>query len=257
MKKLLVLLIISAVRLFAAESSPFQQFDNNISAGVAMVSSPGNYWASTLNANGQALFDNGVWLNLMVTTKLAFNFENNSNSSVSKTYNNSSGSSFGLSGGYAFLFDDKYNLIPYIGFAYSNQLLAVNENSIQQFIIEDPSYNWSLGVKGEWLAIPQVLKAAFDLGFNYGDHQSVVPNSGNGSLAHYNYSLYTLSATPSVQWNFTKRITMIGYYQFNYNFSNSMSSPNVSYSNIGVDSSQYIMSNYIQNVLGINFGVLF
>lgn len=241
----------------ANESSPFQKFDNNISAGIAVISSPGNYWASNLNATGQALFDNGVWLNLLAGTKLSFNFDNNNNSSVSKTYNNSSASSFGLTGGYAFLVDGKYNLIPHIGFSYTNQLLAVNENSIQQFIIEDPAYNYSFGLKNEMIIIPAKLKIALDLNFNIGDHQSVVPNSDNGSLGHYNYTLYTFTATPAIQWNFAERFTIIGYYQFNYNFSNSMSSPNVNYPDIGVSSSQYLMNNYVQNALGINFGVLF
>jgi len=257
MLRYLLIFLTLAPKLFAAESSPFQKFDNNISVGAALVSSPGNYWASALNANGQALFSNGVWLNVIASTKLSFNFANNDNSNISKTYNNSSGSNFGLSGGYAFLFANKYNVIPHVGFAYSNQLLAVNEDSIQQFIIEDPSFNWSFGVKNELIAIPNSLKLGLDLSFNYGDHRAVVPNSNDGSLGHYNYSLYTLSVTPSVQWNFSERFTMIGYYQFNYNFSNSSNPPNISYSSMNVDSGQYLMTNYVQNILGLNFGVLF
>ncbi len=241
----------------ALDSSPFQSFDNNVLAGVAGNSSPGNYWASTLNASGQALFDNGVWLNLLVTTKLALNFSNNANSSISKTYNNSSGSSLDISGGYAFLFTEQYNVIPHIGFAYANQLLAVNENSIQQFIIENPSSNWSVGLKNEYIAIPSVLKFSLDLGFNYGDHQSVIPNSSDGSLGHYNYALYTLSFSPAVQWNLTERFTMIGYYQFNYNFSNDVNPPSISYPDIEVNTNQYLMTNYIQNTLGLSVGILF
>lgn len=243
--------------VLANESSPFQRFDNNISAGIAGISSPGNYWASNLNANGQALFNNGVWLDVFATTKLSFNFDNNSNSSVSKTYNNSSASSFGLNGGYAVLINNRYNIIPHIGFYYANQLMAINENSIQQFIIEDPSYNYSMGVKNEMILIPSVLKIALDLNFNIGDHASVVPNSSDGSLGHYNYTLFTFTANPSIQWNFSERFAVMGYYQFNYNFSNSMSAPNVDYSDVGISSNQYLMNNYVQNVLGVNFGVLF
>jgi hypothetical protein len=239
------------------ESSPFLVFDNNVSAGLALISSPGNYWASNLNANGQALFNNGLWLDLFATTKLSFNFNNNSNNNISKTYNNSSGSSFGINVGYAFLIANNYNLIPHIGLSYANQLLAVNQNSIQQFIIEDPSYNVAFGVKNEMILIPSVLKASIDLAFNIGDHSSVVPNSVDGSLGHYDYTLYTVKVIPSIQWNITERFAMIGYYQFNYNFSNSMSSPNVEYPDIGVSSNQFLMNNYVQNTLGINFAVLF
>ena len=241
-----------------ADTSPFQKFDNNFMLGASTLSSPGNYWASSLNLKGEALFDNGLWLELPASTKLTYSVDNNKDTSISKTLNNSAGSSIGLSAGYAFLIGNNYNIIPYVGFAYRNQLLAVNEDSIQQFIIEDPSFNWSVGFKNELIAIPQKLKFSVNAGFNYGSHNAVIPDSlDNNMLGHFDYTQYTLSVSPAVQWNFSERFTLVGYYQLNYNFSDTQNIPGIPYSQMNVNTDQYLMTNYVQNILGISIGILF
>lgn len=242
---------------FAAESSPFQLFDNNITAGYAVASSFGNNETSSLNANGQVLFDNNVWLNLSVFTKLTLSYANSSEPGMNQTLNNSAGSRFGIQGGYAFKVNNSYNVIPHIGFAYGNQLLAINEDSIQQFIIEDPSFNYSFGVKQELILIPKKLKFATDLGYNYSTHKAVLPNNTTGDLGHTDYDVSSLLITPELQWNVTDRLTVIGYYQYNYSYGDAPNFPNVDFSNIGVNSSQVIKNNYSQNLFGINFGFLF
>lgn len=257
MRKVLPILAILSFNSFATESNPFQEFDNNFSAGITGVSSPGNYWATTLSANGQALLDNGIWINLIANTKLSLSLENNSNSSISQTYNNAAASNYGVEVGYAFRVSHNYQVIPHGGLSYSNQLLSINQNSIQEFVIEDPAFNFSTGVKNELIVIPKKLKLGMDLNFNYGFHQAIVPNSNNGSLAHYNYELYTLSATPSIQWNFSQKFTMTAFYQYSYNFGNNPTAPNASYSSLGVNTSDYLLTNFSQNTVGLSFGVRF
>lgn len=257
MRNIFPLLALISFNSFAIESNPFQDFDNNFTAGITGVSSPGNYWATTLGANGQALLDNGIWINLLANTKLSLSLDNNSSSNISQTYNNAAASNYGAEIGYAFLISNNYQVIPHGGLSYSNQLLSINQNSIQEFVIEDPAIHVSAGVKNELIVIAKKLKLGMDLNFNYGFHQAVVPNSNDGSLAHYNYGLYTISATPSIQWNFSEKFTMLGFYQYSYNFGNNTVAPNASYSSLNVNTSDYLLTNFSQNTVGLSFGVRF
>ncbi len=248
---------IGCIASSAAASNPFQVFDNNITAGFYTNSSPENYTSSGLSLNGQILFDNNVWLNLLVTDQLALDYSNHSNANVSLTLNNASANSYEVMGGYAFAVGNSYNFIPHIGFSYDTQLTTVNADSIQQFIINDPSFNFSLGLKQEYILLPARLKLAADLNFASAYHQAVLPTNTEGSLGHYDYTNYSILIKPAIQWNVTKRFTMLAFYQFSYTFGQTPNVPNIYFPNAGINTNQFLSNNYVQNSVGLNFGFVF
>lgn len=243
---------------FASNNSVFQQFDNNITAGVSEIMSNQNYTATTLNVDGQVLFDNNIWLHVNAGTELAYSVNVNSNPNIAKLYNNAAGSIFAGQFGYAFQAGDRWNFIPHIGLGYSNFLAAYNENSVQQFIIEDPGINYSIGAKTELLLIPNTLKFATDLNYIYSQHHSVLPNDfTTNTLEHQGYTINTVQIRPELQWNVTNKFTIIGYYQFATLFGGTANAADIYYPQVGVSSNQIIKNNQIQNTFGLNFGIPF
>lgn len=237
---------------------PFQYFDNNITLGIQEIVANNNFTASRLTANGQILFDNNIWLNLDVATELSYSTKNSSNPNVAQLYNNTVGNNYSISGGYAFGVGNNWNIIPNIGFSYGDTLLSYNDvnSSMQQFIIHDPSFNWSIGTKVEYLIIPKRLKVGSDFRYTYSDHTTVLPSDTN-LISHQGYSNNTLSITPEIQWNVTDRFTVIGYYQYANKFGGNLQANSVYYSQSGVNSNQIIKNNSTVNQLGVNFGFLF
>ncbi len=239
-------------------SNQFQNFDNNITAGIEEIVSNNNFTASRLTGNGQILFNNNIWLDLNIGTELSYSTNNNANPNIAQLYNNTVGNNYSISGGYAFVLGDNWNLIPNIGFSYGNALLSYNDvnSSMQQFIIHDPSFNWSIGTKLEYLIIPRRLKIASDFSYTYSVHDTVLPSDTN-LISHQGYSNDILSITPELQWNVTDRFTMIGYYQYANKFAGSLQANSVYYPQSAVNSNQILKNDSTVNQFGINLGFLF
>jgi hypothetical protein len=232
----------------------FQYFDNNVTLNYNYSATQNTSEFSTVGLGASALFDNNIWLSGNAATLLTYDLSNN-NRGLSNLYQNKSGSLLSIKAGYAFT-NDRLNVIPYMGVAYSNLLIAYNYDSAQQFIFENPAYSIMGGANVEYIIIPRTLKVGLDTNLNYSSHKAVIPNSSS-TLGHINYSDYLLSLSPSLQYNINSRLTVIGFYALNSKFSGSSTPQNVYYSQINVNSSSIINNDDLTSSFGIKFGILF
>lgn len=241
--------------VYASESAnQFTYFDNNATLGYNYSVIQNNAELSMVSINATALLHDNIWLSAGAGAVLTFDLSNN-NQGLSNLNQNHSGSSLNLKGGYAFIFDT-LNITPYLGFAYSNMLLAYNYDSTQEFISENPSYSILAGANMEYAVIEKKLKLGLDTGFSYAMYKSVLPNS-NTSLGHLDYSQYLISITPSIQYNINSLLTIIGYYSFSSKFAGNAAPQSVYYPTINANSSNVINNDSIINSFGLRFGILF
>ncbi|MEN9945679.1 MAG: hypothetical protein RLZZ293_65 [Pseudomonadota bacterium] len=236
------------------EANQFQKFDNNVTINYDYATIENTARYSTIGLSVVTLLNNNIWLNANAAALLSYELGNN-NQGLSNMYQNKSGSMLELKGGYSFAWDN-INLIPYLGFNYTNLLVAYNQDSSQQFIFENPSYSPMIGLNTEYIFIPQVLKGGLDTSLAYSVHKAVLPNTPN-TLGHIDYHNYNFNLTPSLQYNINSRFTMIGYYSFTRQFSGSANPPSVEYPEINVNSANVINNNQTINAFGIKFGLLF
>lgn len=232
----------------------FQYFDNNVTLNYNYSTTQNTSEFSTVGLGATALFDNNIWLSGNAATLLTYDLSNN-NRGLSNLYQNKSGSLLSIKAGYAFT-NDRLNITPYMGVAYSNLLIAYNYDSAQQFIFENPAYSIMGGANVEYIIIPKTLKVGLDTNLNYSSHKAVIPNSSS-TLGHINYSDYLLSLSPSLQYNINSRLTVIGFYALNSKFSGSSAPQNVYYPQINVNSSNIINNDDLTSSFGIKFGILF
>ncbi len=254
--KVIITILINLPLLAFADYSknPFQYFDNNVTIGYEQTLIQDSASLTSAELNAVALFDNNLWLDVHADALVEYDFNNN-NQGLSNLYQNKSGSSFGFAVGYAFNVNN-FNIIPYWGFTYNNLLIAYNQNSMQQFIFENPSYNLKFGVNNEFILIDKILKFGLDMAVSYSVHKSVIPNTPD-TLGHMDFTNYIFNISPSLQYNLASRLTLEGYYQFSSKFAGNANPPNVYYPLINVNSSNIINNDNIMNTVGIRFGILF
>lgn len=236
-------------------SNIFKNYDNYIALDYQYAKVQDAASMSGIGISGEALLDNNLWLNGAAFGLLSYNADN-SNRGLSILNNNTSGSSFTLRGGYSFNVARNFNFIPYLGFNYSNLLVAYNYNSTQQFIVENPSYSAMIGSMNEYNIIDNTLKFRLGTEISYSAHKAVLPNSLD-SLGHIDFNNYVFSVTPEIQYNVTSRFTVMGYYSFATKFANDNSAENVYYPSLNVNSSAVINNDSTYNSVGIKLGVLF
>lgn len=236
----------------------FQDYDNYIAINYGQSVLQDTSSMSGIGLSGEVLFDNNIWLNASVMALLSYDLTN-SNTGFNDVLQNKAGSSFTLRGGYAFNPVRDYNVIPYLGFNYTNLLVAYNYDSIQQFIFENPSYNFAIGVINEFNAIDKTLKLRLDTSLMTTHHFAVLPNSTaqDSELGHVNFYNYVFNVTPEIQYNINSRLMLSGYYSFGTIFGGSGSAPNVFFPDINTYSSDVINNSGIFNSVGVKFGVLF
>lgn len=244
---------------YACDSSNrFQCYDNNVTLNYGYGVEENTARFSEIGVGGEALFDNNIWLNGAMDGLFTYSNSNN-NQGLQQTFNNASGSSFTLRGGYAFNVDSNYNFIPYLGFNYTNTLVAYNYDSINQFVIENPSFNTSIGVISEYNIIDNKLKFRLDSGLTYSFHKAVAPGSNDdlNSLSHVDYSNYLLNFTPELQYNINNRLTMSVFSTLGFTFGGNASLPEVYYPDIATNTNQVFNNDNTYAIFGLKFGILF
>lgn len=245
--------------VYACDSNNiFQCYDNNVTLNYGYGVEQDTATFSQIGVGGEVLFDNNIWVNASMGGLFTYNNFNN-NQGLQQTFNNASGSSFTLRGGYAFNVDSNYNFIPYLGFNYTNTLVAYNYDSINQFVIENPSFNTSIGLISEYNIIDSALKFRFDSGLTYSYHKAVAPGSNDdlNNLAHVNYSNYSLNLTPELQYNINKRLTMSIFSTLGFTFGGNASLPEVYYPDIATNTNQIFNNDNTYAIFGLKFGILF
>lgn len=244
---------------YACDSSNvFQCYDNNVTLNYGYGIEQDTATFSQIGIGSEVLFDNNIWVNASMYGLFTYNNSNN-NQGLQQTFNNASGSSFTIRGGYGFNVDSNYNFIPYIGFNYTNTLVAYNYDSINQFVIENPSFNTSIGLISEYNIIDNKLKFRLDSGLTYSYHKAVTPNSNydTNSLGHLDYSKYALNFTPELQYNINKRLTMSAFSTVGFQFGGNASLPEVYYPDFDTYSNNVINNDNTYAIFGLKFGVLF
>lgn len=244
---------------YACDSSNvFQCYDNNVTLNYGYGIEENTARFSEIGVGSEVLFDNNIWINASMGGLLTYNNLNN-NTGLGQTFNNFSGSSFTFRGGYGFNVASNYNFIPYVGFNYTNMLVAYNYSSINQFIIENPSFNTSVGLISEYNIIDSKLKFRFDSGLTYSFHKAVAPNSNDNlnHLMHTDYSNYLLNFTPELQYNINNRLTMSVFSTLGFTFGGNASLPEVYYPDIATNSNQVVNNDNTYAIFGLKFGILF
>jgi hypothetical protein len=199
-------------KIFANNS--FYNFDNNIKLiiNIGNINSSYNYNDFISGININILSKKNLWLDLNIFT--ASNLQNN----IAKLNRISTTNLLSTKIGQAFInYNDKINLIPYIGVEYTDSNQIFHTDSKPQNYYTTNNIGFNLGIHPEFL-ITKNLKFTFDNNFNYTQDDGILYNKDYNDLYHekndnYYYTInidlqYTLQANLNLGLNYTNYIKL-------------------------------------------------